>query len=289
MTVVGSVTQRYDRSARRYERWWAPVLRPTVEAFVEEIAPLVDRVAAPRILDVGTGTGSLAVALLRRLPAAGLTAVDGSQGMMDEAERVVAARLTPDQSARLEFREGLADRLPFPDGTFDLVASSFVLQLVPSRTRALREARRVLRPGGWVAYVAWRRDRAPFEPDAAWGRALDAADAPDAESEDEGGGRPGDIPSAAAAAAQLRRTGFESVRAQETILERAWTRRTFLDFIERYDEADYLEGLDPTFRRRIHDAARREFAAVRPEAFIWRTPVVIAVGRRPAESPGFAG
>jgi SAM-dependent methyltransferase len=198
--------------------------------------------------------------------------------MLAEAARIATAILSPAERERLEFVEGLADRLPFGDETFDVVASSFVLQLVPDRPRALREARRVIAPDGWISYVAWRQDRTPFEPDAAWNRALEASDAPDVDAAEED--RAGDVPSPAAAAAQLRRAGFRSVRAWEELLERRWTRRSFLEFLERYDEVDYLEGLDPVVRRRIHETARREFAAVRPSAFVWRTPVVMAVGRK---------
>jgi ubiquinone/menaquinone biosynthesis C-methylase UbiE len=278
---MGSITRRYDRHARRYEQWWAPVLRPTVHAFLEEVVGLIDHVEEPRILDLGTGTGSLAIAAVRGLPTARVTAVDGSRGMLGEADRIAAMTLSASERDRLDLREGLADRLPFGDRVFDIVLSSFVLQLVPDRLRALREARRVLAPGGRIAYVTWRQDRTPFEPDAAWDRALESVAAPDVDGEDES--RAGDIPSAAAAAAQLRRAGFEDAHAHEALLERRWTRTSFLEFLERYDEVEYLEGLTPVMRRRIHDAARREFAALRPAAFVWRTPVVIATALRRSE------
>ena len=277
-TVMSTMAQRYDRHAQRYARWWAPVLRPTVLSFLDRVTPLIDAHDAPRILDVGTGTGSLAIELVRRLPKARVSAVDGSRGMLAEADRIASATLSPADRQRLDLRDGLADRLPFPDAAFDLVASSFVLQLVPNRHRAIREAHRVLAPGGWIGYVAWRQDRTPFEPDAAWERALDTVDAPEVGGTEED--RAGDIPSAAAAMAQLRRAGFGAVRAWEQVLERRWTRRSFLEFLEKYDEIDYLEGLDPAVRRRIHEAARREFGSVRPAAFVWRTPVVVAIGRR---------
>lgn len=281
MRAMGTMASRYDRYAERYERWWAPVLRPTVAAFLEWVAPAVEGSARLRILDVGAGTGNLAIAAVRRFPTATVMGIDGSAGMLGQAERAAAATLTPAQRSRLQFREGLADRVPADDGAFDLVISSFVMQLVPDRRRALREAHRVVTAGGRVGYVAWRQDRAPFEPDAAWGRALDEAGAPDVAGEDDA--RSGDIASPRAAVAQLRRAGFSEARAREVTLEKRWDRRSFLAFLELYDEADYLAGLDATMRRRIHDAARREFAGLSPSAFTWRTPVVMAVARRPGQ------
>ena len=63
--------------------------------------------------------------------------------------------------------------MPFADGGFDAALSSFVFQLVPRRARALREARRVLRPGGLLAYVTWLEDDRVFAPDVIFDDVLD--------------------------------------------------------------------------------------------------------------------
>ena len=82
----------------------------------------------------------------------------------DRARRggVASIRRRPPGSAT---RRRSPTRLPFDDGAFDLALSAFVLQLVPSRYRALREMRRVLRPGGRLAYVTWLRGGERFAGD----------------------------------------------------------------------------------------------------------------------------
>jgi demethylmenaquinone methyltransferase/2-methoxy-6-polyprenyl-1,4-benzoquinol methylase len=99
-----------------------------------------------RALDVGTGTGDFALAILRDAPeSATVTGIDISAGMLAiAAERAARAGL----SARYERLIASAETLPFEDATFDRVTAGFVIRNVRDIPRALREMRRVLRPGG---------------------------------------------------------------------------------------------------------------------------------------------
>jgi len=275
------MADRYDASAARYERWWAPVLRPTALALLEAVNGAVDGRDPTRVLDVGAGTGTLSRAIVARWAGAHVTALDASGGMLRAAEGIAAEELRPDERARLEFLVAPADRMPLEDASVDLVVSSFVLQLVPDRFRALREIRRVLRPGGTFAFVTWLEARSGerWLPDEAFDDAV--ADAGIDEDEVDEEARSGDLPSVDAAAAQVRRAGFRAVEARERTLAHDWTAQSYLDFLELYDEWDLFSSLEPGQRARLRRAARRRFAALRASDFSWRAPVVEVIARRP--------
>lgn len=277
---MGTVTERYDRHALRYGRWWAPVLEPTALRLLETVAPVLRGGEPARIVDVGTGTGVLALAAASRWPAASVVGVDGSAAMLAVARRTAQRRLTPAEQARVDWRTALADRLPWGPGEFDLAVSSFVLQLVPDRLRVLREVHRILRPGGLLAYVTWLDAEDGFVPQSLFDELADEESA-DAGVEPEAQ-RSGDPVSAAAAAAQLRRAGFRRVGARADWLEYRWTARSYLDFLEHYDAADLFESLEPRSRARLRARTAAAFATLSPEAFAWRTPVVFAIAKRPA-------
>ena len=177
--------ERYDRFSAGYARWWAPVLAPAVDELLDHLEPRLGD--ASRLIDIGTGTGQLALAALARWPQVSMVGVDASRGMAAvadaEADRVL------DGAARTRFSTevAFADALPFDDATFDAAVSSFVFQLVPSRARAFREARRVLRPDGVLAWVSWLLEDRVFEPDVILDDELDAVGIGAREDE----GRPG--------------------------------------------------------------------------------------------------
>lgn len=271
----------YDEIADGYARHWGPIIRPGAELVLDLVAPAIE-VALPggrlqRVLDVGTGTGALAIAALERWPAIHVTGIDPSGGMLDLARQAAAKRLASDTAVRFVTEAAPADRLPFEDGLFDHAVSSFVLQLVQSRAAALREVLRVIRPGGTFAWAAWQRSDRLYEPDRIANDVLDRAgfDPP------EVGGRTGDIASAEAAAAGMRRAGFRDVRAHVTELVHEWDAAGFLAFFTQFDEESLFADLEPGERTDIERRIRRRLERLTPEQLTLRMPVIYATGRAP--------
>src|SRR3989441_8818866 len=112
-----------------------------------------------RALDVGTGTGDFALALLARAPgSATVTGVDISPGMLEVAARRAAKAGV---GARYERLIASVESLPFADGTFDVVTAGFVIRNVGDIPKGLREMRRVLRPGGRAVILDLHTPRNP--------------------------------------------------------------------------------------------------------------------------------
>ncbi|MFI0740703.1 methyltransferase domain-containing protein [Streptomyces sp. NPDC021100] len=116
-----------------------------------------------RVLDAGCGPGYLLEEMARETgPDGVLRGVDVSASMLDLARRRCGG------DGRVGLEEGRCEELPFPDGSFDAVVSSQVLEYVEDVEGALAEFARVLRPGGrvvvldtdWDSLVWHTRDRA---------------------------------------------------------------------------------------------------------------------------------
>jgi demethylmenaquinone methyltransferase / 2-methoxy-6-polyprenyl-1,4-benzoquinol methylase len=110
-----------------------------------------------RVLDVATGTGLVARALVRT-GGCRVVGVDQSPQMLARAEELVAR--DPALAGRIELREAAAERLPFDDGEFDHVTFTYLLRYVDDPGATLRELARVLRPGGRLASVEFGVPRA---------------------------------------------------------------------------------------------------------------------------------
>ncbi|MDJ0706744.1 MAG: methyltransferase domain-containing protein [Leptolyngbyaceae cyanobacterium MO_188.B28] len=131
-------------AARAYENLF-------VAGLFQEWAPRVIDFAqiqpGHRVLDVGCGTGILARETVQRIGPTGFVAgLDLNPGML-----AVAEQLAP----TLEWRQGKAESIPFPDQSFDRVVSQFSLMFFSDRHQAIREMLRVLKPHGRLAVAVW--------------------------------------------------------------------------------------------------------------------------------------
>jgi SAM-dependent methyltransferase len=143
-----------DAVVRRPSLW--PIFRRLIRTQFDRIAPVWDQGRDPThlaaydaalaaidgdvrgALDVGTGTGDGALALARRFPAAEVVGVDLSEGMLELARR---------KAPQLRFERADASSLPFPDGSFDVVAHANMIPFFD-------EVERVTAPRGWALF-AW--------------------------------------------------------------------------------------------------------------------------------------
>jgi SAM-dependent methyltransferase len=98
-----------------------------------------------RVLDVGCGPGTITAGLADRVPGGRVTGVDAAAEVIEQARELAGER------ANLDFATADVYALDYPDGTFDVVQAHQVLQHLGDPVRALREMRRVTRPGGIVA------------------------------------------------------------------------------------------------------------------------------------------
>jgi demethylmenaquinone methyltransferase/2-methoxy-6-polyprenyl-1,4-benzoquinol methylase len=113
--------------------------------------------AGQRALDVGTGTGDLAIALARSsAPSARVVAVDFAPEMLERGRRKLT-RLGLE--GRVEFQQGDGEHLDFPDATFDACCSAFVARNLTDVQRGFAEMLRVVKPGGRVVCLEMSHPR----------------------------------------------------------------------------------------------------------------------------------
>jgi ubiquinone/menaquinone biosynthesis C-methylase UbiE len=127
------------------------VIGTTLQIVGETLSEAADVSAGDRVLDVACGNGNAALAAARRH--AVVTGVDYVPALLDRARARAAA-----DGLELELRVADAEALPFEDGTFDAVLSTFGVMFTPDQPRAAAELARVCRPGGRIALANWTPD-----------------------------------------------------------------------------------------------------------------------------------
>ncbi len=137
--------------ARQQATWSSgdfAVIGTTLQIVGELLAEAVDVRADERVLDVAAGNGNATLAAARRF--AQVTSTDYVPALLDKGrERASAEGLT------VQFQAADAEALPFDDGSFDVVLSTFGAMFTPEHDRTAGEMLRVLRQGGRIGLANW--------------------------------------------------------------------------------------------------------------------------------------
>ncbi len=270
MTEVHLPSVFFDRIADGYD---GPPLRlfPWVaDHLVHHIQPR----PGEKLLDVGAGTGAVAIAAAQRVGSSGrVFAVDLSGPMLDRAETHAAKMVL----SNIDFYEMDGAHLEFRNGYFDHVAGSFALQYLDSPEAALRSWLRVLRPGGTIAFTSFGTD--PFSPLAGLLR-----------SHLEEGGYSAGAPlpwdrltDPAACATLLERAGAVEVAAEQRPMGYHLNNALeWWEVVEHTDLALLLDGLDGSSLQALRERHFPEVNALdEGEGIAVEVPVNIVSGRKP--------
>jgi ubiquinone/menaquinone biosynthesis C-methylase UbiE len=124
------------------------VVGTTLQIVGEQLCEALDIRSNQKVLDVAAGNGNASLAAARRW--CDVVSTDYVPALLDRArERADADRL------RIEFREADAEALPFPNGSFDVVVSTFGVMFTPDQDRAAAELVRVCGHGGKIGLASW--------------------------------------------------------------------------------------------------------------------------------------
>ena len=145
----------YAGIKQRQHATWATgdysVIGTTLQIVGERICEAVDIRSGERVLDVAAGNGNASLAAARHW--CDVVATDYVSTLLDRARDRATA-----EGRQIEFREADAEALPFADGSFDVVLSTFGVMFAPDQEKAAAELIRVCRPGGRIGLANWTPD-----------------------------------------------------------------------------------------------------------------------------------
>jgi ubiquinone/menaquinone biosynthesis C-methylase UbiE len=145
-------TPDYAAIKTKQQAMWASgdfaVIGTTLQIVGESLCEAVDLRPGARVLDVACGNGNATLAAARRF--ARVTGLDYVPDLLARAQARAQA-----EGLKVTLQEGDAENLPFPDGSFDFVLSTFGVMFAPDQDRAARELARVCAPHGKIGLASW--------------------------------------------------------------------------------------------------------------------------------------
>jgi ubiquinone/menaquinone biosynthesis C-methylase UbiE len=127
------------------------VVGTTLQIVGEDLCEALDLHAGQKVLDVAAGNGNVTLAAARRW--CEVTSTDYVPALLERGRARASA-----EGLKVAFREADAEALPFADGTFDAVVSTFGVMFTPDQDRAAAELLRVCKPGGQIGLANWTPD-----------------------------------------------------------------------------------------------------------------------------------
>jgi ubiquinone/menaquinone biosynthesis C-methylase UbiE len=151
-TTTAVAAPNYTAIKQKQQATWASgdfaVVGTTLQIVGESLAEAADVRADERVLDVAAGNGNVTLAAARRF--ARVTSTDYVPALLDKGRERASA-----EGLSVRFLEADAEELPFADGTYDVVLSTFGAMFTPEHTRTAGEMMRVLRTGGRLGMANW--------------------------------------------------------------------------------------------------------------------------------------
>ncbi|MGJ4930285.1 class I SAM-dependent methyltransferase [Bradyrhizobium sp. HKCCYLS2038] len=140
--------------ARQHGAWSSgdyAIVGSTLQIVGEDLCEALDIRAGHKVLDVAAGNGNVTLAAARRW--CDVVSTDYVPALLDRGRQRAAA-----DGLAVQFKEADAEALPFDDGTFDVVVSTFGVMFTPQQDRAAAELARVCRSGGKIGLANWTPD-----------------------------------------------------------------------------------------------------------------------------------